>query len=164
MPRVCAVCSHPERAAIESALIAGTSCREISVVFRVSEDSVQRHKQNCVKQSIAESQEAREEASALDVVKQLTAINATTLAILHEARKAKQHGLALSAIDRVQKQIELQAKLLGDIDRPIVNVWLTPEWQSIRSTIVAALLPFPDARIAVASRLAQLESTRDRLN
>jgi hypothetical protein len=87
----------------------------------------------------------------------LKAVNSITLAILKEARDNKKNGMALFAIDRVLKQLELQAKLLGDIDKPQINIYVSPEWRGIRDRIVVALIPYPDARIAVAQELAQLE-------
>ncbi len=43
MPRVCTVCVHEERAAIDRALVGGTACREVAALYRVSADSVERH-------------------------------------------------------------------------------------------------------------------------
>lgn len=52
----------------------------------------------------------------LNVIQQLTDINRDTLSILKAAKAARDHKTALLAIQRVQQQLELQAKLLGDID------------------------------------------------
>ncbi len=110
---------------------------------------------------MAEAQEAREEAQALDVVKQLKAINGSTLAILSDACKTRDHNVALKAIDRVQRQIELQAKLLGAIDdRPQVNILISAEWLAIRNTLLAALWPYVEARMAVAAALAHIEMSQ----
>ncbi len=122
MPRTCTICTHPERANIEAALTAGTSYRNIAKQFDVGFSSINRHAAEHIQETIKQTQTAKEEAHGLDVVKQLQVINGITLAILQEARKDKMHALALSAIDRVQKQIELQAKLVGDIDKPMPQV------------------------------------------
>ncbi|HLZ64402.1 MAG TPA: hypothetical protein VKR06_46320 [Ktedonosporobacter sp.] len=166
MPRTCTICSHPERSAIEEAVVAGTSFRIIASRFSVGAASVQRHVADHVANSIKQSQTAKEEAQGLDVVKQLKFINTVTLDILAESRsgKEKKNGMALFAIDRVIKQLELQAKLLGDIDTPQVNIMISPEWQTIRGTIIHALTPYPDARVAVAGALATLEGNHARLN
>ncbi len=116
MSRVCTICTHTHRAQIEAAIASGESYRDIALQFSVGHMSVARHADGHIEQAVKESQQAREEAQALDVVKQLKAINAVTLAILNSARTNKKtHGLALSAVDRVQKQLELQARLLGDV-------------------------------------------------
>jgi hypothetical protein len=104
--------------------------------------------------------EAVKVEQAIDIVKQLKAINAASVSILHEARLAGNQETALKAVDRVLRQIEFQAKLLGELDdRPQVNVLLAPEWVSIRSTVVSALGPFPEARAAVAQQLLTLEGS-----
>jgi hypothetical protein len=160
MPRTCTICSHTERSAIEAALVAGTSNRRIAAQFNIAEQSVRRHAGQHVKQQIAEHKDAREEAQALDVVRQLVSINGTTQAILAAVHKSRQYNIALRAIDRVQRQLELQAKLLGQLDeRSQVNVLLAPEWIVIREVVLAALWPFVEARVAVAAALAELEMT-----
>lgn len=164
MPRVCTICSHESRAEIDSAYVAGVSYRSIAKQFRCSESAMYRHISEHIAQAIKQSQAAKEEAQALNVVEQLRTINEVALAIMREARSDKKNGMALFAIDRVQKQLELQAKLLGDIDTPQVNIYLSPEWQAIRTALVQALLPFPDARIAVASVLAGLDGQYASLN
>src|SRR6266567_6731795 len=122
MSRTCTICTHPERAKIEAAITAGTSYRHIASQFSAGYKSIERHAIDHIQETIKQTQVAKEEAQSLDVVKQLKTINAVTLAILNEARAGKMHALALSAIDRVQKQIELQAKLLGDIDKPAPQI------------------------------------------
>jgi hypothetical protein len=108
---------------------------------------------------VVKAQEAEDVKEALDVVQQLRAINGATLQILQQARAVGDGGLALRAIDRIQRQIELQARLLGELDdRPTVNILITPEWGLVRQALLVALDPFPAARIAVAGALSQLEA------
>ena len=145
----------------------GTPYRTIAEQYGTSPPAITRHVSDHIKQAVKEQQARRDEAKTLDVLAQLRTINAVTLAILQEARAdKKQHGLALQAIDRVQKQIELQAKLLGDLDdRPQVNVWLPAPWHEIEIAIQQALQPYPEAKVAVATALMSLEEGgRDKLN
>jgi hypothetical protein len=44
MPRVCSICSHPSRTAIDERLIAGQSLRAVSGQYCLSKSSVDRHK------------------------------------------------------------------------------------------------------------------------
>jgi hypothetical protein len=48
MPRVCTICTHPARAAIDGGLVAGQSLREISREYALSKSAVDRHKGNHV--------------------------------------------------------------------------------------------------------------------
>ena len=62
----------------------------------------------------------------LDSISQLSFINEETLAILKGAKKTQDFRIALKSIERVEKQLELQARLLGDIrEQPsqvVINV------------------------------------------
>ena len=156
MPTPCTICINPNRTAIDKAIVAGKSCREISASFGVSPDAAQRHKPHLAK-AVAKAAEAREEKGALDVLQQLKAINGAALSVLKKACNDGDGELQLKAIDRVQKQIELQAKLLGELDEsPTVNITINPQWIELRAVIVQALEPFPDARQAVAKVLCEV--------
>jgi hypothetical protein len=113
MPRTCTICQHLDRAAMDAALVAGASYRDIAGRFHVSKTAVARHAGEHIPAALAQAQEAREEAQALDVVRQLKTINARAVAILAEARKRRDDETALKAMDRIHKQLELQAKRLA---------------------------------------------------
>lgn len=99
-------------------------------------------------------QDAEAGRQAIDVVQQLKLINTACLEVLKSARESKQNGMLLQSVDRIHRQIELQAKLLGEVDtRPTVNVLIAPEWQEVRQQIFVALAPHPEAREAVARAL-----------
>ena len=155
MPRICTICTHGQRRALDKALAAGGNVRELSALYRVSEDALSRHKRDHLPATVAKAQEQEDVAHALDVVKQLKAINGASLRVLQEARDARDGDLALKAVDRIHRQIELQAKLLGELDdRPVVNVLVSAEWVALRSRLMVALAPYPDARLALAAVLA----------
>lgn len=156
MPK-CTICNHPQRSAIEQLLFSGAPQRSIAREFCVSHDSIQRHAATHIQEALHQSQAAKDEAQSLDVVKQLVSINTSSLAILREAQESGDAHLALKAIDRIAKQIEIQAKLLGEIDTTRVNVQVSAEWKMIRQALIDALAPYADARIAAASALMRLE-------
>lgn len=161
MPRSCTICAHPEKAAIDRAIVGGASNRSVASLYDVSEAAVRRHGANHLPAQLAKAQEQEDVREALDVVKQLRAINSASLNILKEAREQGRAGTALGAIDRIHKQIELQAKLLGELDdSPTVNVLISPQWIEIRTVLLEVLSPYPDARSAVAGELLKLEEAR----
>jgi hypothetical protein len=87
------------------------------------------------------------------------------LAILGKAEKTNDLRSALGAIREARSNLELLAKLVGELDeRPTVNVMLDPAWLTLRATILGALASFPEARAAVASRLVGLEATNGHRN
>ena len=155
MPRQSSVCAHASLHAIDTAIVAGGAYRDIAGRYALSKSAVERHAAEHLPKLLTRAKEEGEIAHALEVVAQLKAINAASVAILAEARTAGDGDLALKAIDRIHRQVELQAKLLGDLDeRPVINVLMSAEWQQLRGQIVAALAPFPEARVAVAAVLA----------
>ncbi len=80
--------------------------------------------------------------------------------VMVETKRADPRELVLKTAGRLQGQLELVAKLLGDLDeRSPVAVLLAPEWLEVRSVLLNALTPFPEARAAVADCLASLETT-----
>jgi hypothetical protein len=157
---VCTICRHERCDAINRALVAGRPHRAIAADFGVSDDVITRHNAAHLPATMVKAQESEDVAHALDVVRQLKAINGASLQILNKARQTGNGELVLKAVDRVQRQIELQAKLLGELDdRPQVNVLLAPEWLTVRTALLGGLGPYPEARAAVAQQLLSLEAS-----
>jgi hypothetical protein len=155
MPRSCTICEHPEREAIDRALVGDSSNLSVSSLFGVSESAVRRHKANHLPAKLVMAQAAEEVAQADDLLAQMQDLQRRTLAILEAAETTKQHRTALSAIREARGNLELLAKLLGELDeRPQVNVLISP---TVQTAIIAALEPHPEARLAVASALKGLE-------
>jgi hypothetical protein len=89
-------------------------------------------------------------AHADDLLEQVRDLQVRTFAILEAAEESKQHRTALSAIREARSNLELLAKLLGELDeRPVVNLNVSPEWLELRAVIVGALEPYTEARVAV---------------
>lgn len=161
MPRVCSICTHSERSEIDRALLAGESFRNIAKRFGTSVAGLHRHKSDHLGERMAEVAERNAEAdvrTALDVKAQLRMVNDEAHAVLQAAKAAKDGGLTLQAIDRITKQIELQARLIDLIsDGATVNITINPQWVELRTVIVAALEHYPEARQAVAEAIQAAE-------
>jgi hypothetical protein len=75
-----------------------------------------------------------------------------------ETKHADPRELVLKTAARLQPQIELLARLIGELDeRPRVNIFVSPEWVAIGTAVLEPLAPYPEVRAAVAERLLQLE-------
>ena len=182
MARKCNTCRHPKVGEVDKKLIDGVlSLREISKCFGLTVPGLWRHKQSHLpavlargKASLeagekpantaeaeaqrtavhAEAVDSKRDQRALDSWQQLKAINAASLEVLRTARKQGQSDVLLRAVDRIARQIELEAKLLGQIqDGVIVNVAVLPEWQGLRHRILESLRDYPEARLAVVAAL-----------
>jgi hypothetical protein len=154
VPRSCTICEHPDREAIDRALVGDSSNLSVSSLFGVSESAVRRHKANHLPAKLVMAQTAEEVAQADDLLQQVRDLQGRALAILGKAEAAGDLRTALGAIREVRGNLELLAKLLGELDeRTVVNLDVSPEWLELRAVIVVALEPYSDARGAVLRAL-----------
>jgi hypothetical protein len=150
VPRSCTVCEHPEREAIDRGLVGGASNRSVASLYDVSEASVRRHKGNHLPAKLVMAEQAAEVTEASNLLSQVQDLQGRALAILDKAEGTGNLRTALGAIREARSNLELLAKLLGELDeRPVVNLHLSPEWLELRAVIVGALEPHPEARGAV---------------
>ncbi len=92
----------------------------------------------------------------------LPAIQSETLTVaLIETRYADPRDLVLKTANRLQGQLELLSKLMGDLeDGNVFNVVVSADWVQIRTGLLSALAPYPEARQAVATTLQVIEGGR----
>ncbi len=135
MPRTCTVCTHSERAEIDQALLAGEPFRNIAKRYGTSPPALFRHRKADIPATLAKAKEAAEEATADSLFDRLKGLAAEAKAILEEARASNHHSVALQAIGRAEKLLELEARLLGELNDATrvsvgirVNAILTPEY------------------------------------
>jgi hypothetical protein len=157
MPRKCTVCEHPKRAEIDTALAdSATRLRGIARTHHLSEDAVFRHKTAHLPATLSKAHEAEEASRADDLLRQVKALQGKTLSLLLKAEAAGELRTALAAIREARGNLELLAKLAGELDeRPVVNVVLIDP--RVRDAIVRALAPYGEARLAVANALEPFE-------
>jgi hypothetical protein len=154
MPRSCTICEHPEREVIDQALVGDASNRSLASLYDVSEAAVRRHKAKHLPAKLLMAQAAEEMAQADTLLGQVRDLQERALDILGKAEEAGELRTALGAIREARGNLELLAKLLGELDeRPVVNLNLSPEWLELRAVIVTALEPHPEARGAVLRAL-----------
>ena len=157
MPRVCTVCTNPEREAIDRLLVSGASIRETSALYRVSEDALSRHKQEHLPKQLMKAQEATEIAQADDLLRELRALHAKAISLLLQAEKIGDYRTALSGIREARGCLELMAKLQHELDdRPQVNVFLSPDWERVETAILTALADQPSAKQRVIDALSRV--------
>ena len=160
MSRRCGVCDHKKRDEIDRELVGRAHpFRYFPERYGISLTSVYRHYCEHLPAQLAKAQRAKEAASADSILDRLLSIHGVTLAILKEARADGNHNTALQAIARAEKQLELQAKLVGELrDAPTVNVYMTAEFQAVQTAILATLAPHPAIRVRVADALDRLSA------
>lgn len=156
MSRTCTICANQQHEEINLALVSRESMRTIAARYRVTPSALQRHKTAHLPVTLAKAAAVADAVESSNLLERLKTINRATAAILREARTdgSKDNGLALKAIARAEKQLELEGRLLGELnERSTVNVLLTPEWTTVRAAILKALEGHPVAKMAVAEAL-----------
>jgi len=157
VPRTCTVCQHPNTKEIDRALVAGEPFRHIAARFGTSTAALQRHKAEHVPAHVAKAKEAELTADADDLLGQLQELRRRAFAILDQAEGAGELRTALAAIREARSCIALLLEVEGELDRRgVTNVVIAPEWIGMRTVIVQALQPFPDAALVVAARLQEI--------
>ena len=158
MPRTCTVCAHDEHHSINVALIHRESFRTISDCHGLSQTALKRHSRDHLPKLLVEAKQAVEAADADDLLGEVRDLQARTLAILEATEETHEHRVALAAIREARCNLELLARILGELDeRPVTNILVSAEWVSVRTVMMEALGPYPEARIAVAEQLSELE-------
>ncbi len=155
MPRECTVCGHDLSHESNVALVQpGASNRRIASQFGVTERAIRNHRTEHLPELLLKASAAVEVAAADDLLAEVRGLQARTLAILEASEETNEHRIALAAIREALTNLELLAKLLGELDdRPVVNLTVSPEWLELRAVIVGVLDTHPDARGAVLRAL-----------
>jgi len=155
MSRTCTICTHSDRKAIESALVAGEPSRVIASRYgTIGRMALQRHKEEHLPKRLAKAQDARESANADELLRHVKGLQSKATSLLLQAERTGDIKTALAGVRESRGCIELLAKLMGELDeRPQFNVTINPQWIELRAVIVQALEPYPDAGQAVAAAL-----------
>lgn len=161
MPRVCTICAHRERAAIDEALATRTgSLRSVAAQFGVSLTSLRRHAETHLPAQLVRAAEAQEVAHGGSLLAQVHHLHARALALLATAESANDRTGAIQAIREARGCIELLAKMEGQLrerEAATVNVLVAPDWVRLRGVILAALRDDPEAAQRVAAALINAE-------
>ena len=157
MPRSCTICTHPHRADIKAVLLEGTPLRTIAARWSVSKTALIRHRDEHLPDRLLRARDAEEVATADNLLSDLRDLQQATLRILRANEQIHEdHGVALRTIGEARRNLELLARLtemLGPDTEVTVNVAIDARVQSV---ILSALEDFPDARVAVAEALGEL--------
>ncbi len=153
MPRVCTICTHESALEIDRALLDGEPYRHIATRYGTSTGALQRHREHLPNQ-LVKAREAEEVTQADTLLEQVRALQTRALSILDRADHSGDLKTALSAIREVRSNLELLGKLAGELQQEgTVNITVSPEWLTLRATVISALHPYPDAARAVSKAL-----------
>jgi len=159
MARTCTVCSHPEKEEIDRLLVRGDSIAGIARDFAVSEDALKRHFDNHVPKTLAASPSAKEITDADKLLSEIEEVKNRALRLLDKAENAQDtrvYGLPSQYLKEFREYVRLMAELSGKLAaQPQITIINNPQWVELRTLIITALEPYPEAREAVVHAIRQ---------
>lgn len=173
MPNRCRVCEHRSRPQVELSVARGVSAKQISRRFPpLSEDSIYRHRAHIPADLMRELRrrielpEAELEALRIEesrgLLENLVAQRAGLWKIARQSEELGDMTHAITAHRAITDNLALTGKLLdlfAATHQTTNNILIaSPDWLLMRSALIEALAPYPEARQAVAQVLRKLEA------
>jgi hypothetical protein len=158
--RPCLVCSSPDRAEIEAALLRLEPAETIAAAIDgPSADTILRHAHGCMASALQAARGPEVQAMVKEAQAAVERLADQAKRLVDAAELEGTIRERAAAIATAAKCFELLARITGELgpDRELLILQL-PEWQRIQRTIMEALRPFPDAYEAVASALEHLDA------
>lgn len=157
MPRKCTICTHPKRLEIEKLFLNGVTYRDISRQHSVSKDAVCRHIAEHVYREMAAAKTEEAKSRTSDLFGELDKLSVDARRILASAEHDNDYHAAIKALSELRRQLEIIAKLRGElIEHTTINLIASPQFVQVQSVLITALSPYPEAKGAVVSALAQI--------
>jgi hypothetical protein len=154
--RTCSICGHPDRASIDTAILAGGTNRGIARSFGLSDDALRRHAARHLELATSDAKRARDR----DLFAEIEGLLRRVTGALNRAERQEDDRVLLLAVREQRATLELLGKLRGDLNEPPrVSVLLgDPQWLAIFAAIRGALTPYPGALADVDQAVARLEA------
>ena len=153
----CSVCKHPKRAEIDRLLLSGEGTnRSIAKDYGLNHNAVQRHRSRHIAPALVKAKEHREIVEADSVMSDVVMLRARGIALLDMAESSGDIRTACTALREVRGVIDLLARVTGELESNTkleVNIFNNSTWIDIRTDVINALRPFPEAKQAVVSAL-----------
>lgn len=153
----CTVCTHPERGLVERDITAGMPNTQVASKHGLSKDAVRRHRDRHLSAALRGVMSKRDDQAGARALDRLEDLYGKAEGILEAATAEGKASMSLQAIKELRGIVELLARLTGELDeRPtvqVLNVSTSPEWVEVRSRLLTALRPFPEAATAAALAL-----------
>ena len=114
MPRTCLACSSPEREAIDKALVAGESFRNIAKRVSISPAGLLRHK-NHVSQAITKASERREEQLGDNLLDEMRRVQRKAWELLGKTEFEGDYRASIVALREVRECLESLGDMLAKV-------------------------------------------------
>ena len=144
MPRRCTVCVHPDRKAIDVALIDGTAVSTLSNAYGLGYESLRRHRDNHLPASLVRGHQAVEVIEADTLLDRLRWLGQRALRSLDEAERAGGHAARAAYLRECRGCLELEARMLGTLP-PAVLIAMGVNIVQAESSVTEVRVIYEDA-------------------
>lgn len=173
MATVCRTCASAHRAQVELGLAHRVPVRTLGRKFGLTKESLYRHRKNHMPPQLMAALmkagkptdvdlEALKHAESEGLLQHLVVQRAHLYRLADQAEQLGDLRAVAQLHGRLSENLTLTAKLLGELrtasQTVIQNVLLTPEYVALRSALINALRPFPDARQAITKVFQSAEA------
>lgn len=155
--RICKVCSSPFVEQINNDLLAShLSYAELEKKYHISRSVLCRHKQHMKAQLMNRPETDIVPAEPSSIMQRLHDLETRAENIYTEAILSDDRLNAIRALQEIRNTLKMYAEITGELSHAQIlqqNVFISPEWLTLRNSILQALEPFPEARQAVIEAL-----------
>jgi len=111
----CSVCRHPERAAIDAALLHGEPSRDIAGRFGFSKSMICKHRNRCVDNFVLRAKDLGDGARSDRILARIEKLAEDARGIRRRAVRRHDHTGALAALREELRIVEMLLRLRGDL-------------------------------------------------
>ena len=163
----CTVCNHANRAQIDLAIASGVAKKRIAERFGgLSMDAVWRHGKDHLPPEMRAAlalkliRKERDTRAVLleegaGTIEAIRALRGPMFARFLAACDAGDDRSAAQLAGRIHEGLALSARITGEmipaVGTSVTNIVLSPDYQKLRTELIRALMPYPEAREAVAA-------------
>ncbi len=158
----CATCAHAQLVAIDADLVAGVPYRQLAKRYGISTRSLLRHKNAHLGKEVVAlpSTHLTEASSALSALTRVETLYAGLAALWDVAAADLQSGAMLAIAREIRANIELLAKLTGELnEKPqhlTLNLLANDQFFEVVKVILESWEDHPEAKRALIQRLRVL--------
>jgi len=114
MPTVCTICRHPQREAIERALLRQIPLRKIASDVKTSTGALHRHKKH-IPAKLATAEQASKIAEAGSLLRKLEEVISDARRITGRAERKGNYQAALAGLRTITNSLELLGRVTGEL-------------------------------------------------
>ena len=157
----CTICTHADKNLINERIMSGLSARGIAREFpELNYAAVNRHKTNHLPKELLKAKKMQEIDYADKLLDRVEDLYSRAHDIIDKAEDKGSFREAVSAIKEARSNLELTAKLVGQIKTGThINLTYSPQYVELRQVLVNTLQPYPEVREKVVEALERAEAT-----